>query len=746
MRPNASLLLSLTCLAGTASPAWPQALIRVAKPRMIVKSEVVAKSTAAHYTIFADTKTKAEVSRSARGMLVGVGLAFKPMDPESALDPDYYYSFGDSWSVKSKVQQAQRLWTAGVRVDAEGSVVAKATEYNWDAIESVETFAADGSTAAARVSGISRRGRLLWLKAPGLPALAFPKLSTQTVRVDGWYFCASADDFENEPTFRVNECSPHEKTWFATRRTARRLESYSMSGAVFDTTGAWIGTDPEHDQLDSSGTWRASLADLREDFLSREAYEEAKTRAGRSLLDRLVPVRLRFQKKGADPGSALLASFFSDEGGDLKERVDEALPVRPGLLLVPHPLDRKLVGRLESITALAGGRELPARFVGTLREFSGYLVAVEGGLGAASLEPAALPDDDLLAIAVVPRYRGGALDFAAHHEYLSGVLRGYKDTLWRRPLYSRRRGTVLCALDGAPFAVLLEQRRYDKEPEKNRFDEPQATLVPFPLSELAQYLKDPAAQVDPLVAPPVARGGRAQKRKPWLGVETQNIGRDWAELRGAQRETRDGTIGQLVTLVYPGSPAERAGVKAGDLLLKVQEAGKKDEVLIPSDLSPSASYSMDYGARATILRWFKRKRPIAEFIDRFNAGARVRLTYARAQKERSAELVLEEAPEDLESSPKLRHERTGLVLKPLPYDVRQLLRLGADASGLIVAEVESGSPAQVAGVQPLDLVMDAAGKRTASFEEFSKAADEARGELKLRTRFLHVTRVVTLKL
>lgn len=747
-RLGAGLLLT----AWLAAPASAQVLRRFfsVPKRQVATSQVATSTQAAGFSIFSDTQTKAEVSQAARNMLVGVGLAFKPLDPESPLDPDYFYSFGDSWSVKSHVQQEQRLWLLGVRTDAEGSLVAKAAEYNWDAIESIELFTADGSTASAAISGISKKGGLVWLKAEGLPAIELPQPSTQSVQVGAWYFCASAGDFETEPTYRVHECSPSERTWFSPKKLLRRLEEYSMSGALFDAKGKWIGVDPEHDQIDSSGTWKASLADLKADFLSREEFNAARERAGQQLLRRLLPVRLRFQKKAADPAGGYFASLLSDDGDvDLKERVDVALPVRGGLLLIPQPLDRKLIQRLESVTVLAGGHEAAGRFVGPLREFGGYLVEVEGSLeDAAPGGFAPAPGDDELSLAVVPRYRGGALEYTGHHEYLSGVLRGYKDVLWRKALYTRRRGSVLATLEGRPFAVMLEQKRYDKEPEKSRYDEPAPIMVPFELAQLSAYLADPASQVDLLVKPQLATGAGQKKRKPWLGVETQNIGKDWAELRGAQRETRDGTIGQLVTLVYPGSPAERAGLKAGDLLLKARESRKKDEVLIPADISPSASYSMDFGARGTMVKWFKRKRPISEFMDRFNAGAKLRLAYARAHREKTVEVELEESPEDLETSAKLRHEKTGLVLKPLPYDMRRLLRLGPEVAAVVVYEVDSGSPASVAGVQPLDLILDVDDRATGTLDEFSRAADAAldRKELRVRTRFLDTTRVVTLKL
>ena len=56
----------------------------------------------------------------------------------------------------------------------------------------------------------------------------------------------------------------------------------------------------------------------------------------------------------------------------------------------------------------------------------------------------------------------------------------------------------------------------------------------------------------------------ASPRKAWIGIDTQVISTDLAEALGIP-----GSKGVRVTRVHPGTNAEKAGLKIGDLLLKL---------------------------------------------------------------------------------------------------------------------------------------------------------------------------------
>lgn len=65
-----------------------------------------------------------------------------------------------------------------------------------------------------------------------------------------------------------------------------------------------------------------------------------------------------------------------------------------------------------------------------------------------------------------------------------------------------------------------------------------------------------------LVLQSALKGGRVAR--PWFGAKLQNVTRDIAESLGLDRPT-----GALVSFVYPGSPAEGAGLADGDVIIAV---------------------------------------------------------------------------------------------------------------------------------------------------------------------------------
>jgi Do/DeqQ family serine protease len=85
--------------------------------------------------------------------------------------------------------------------------------------------------------------------------------------------------------------------------------------------------------------------------------------------------------------------------------------------------------------------------------------------------------------------------------------------------------------------------------------------------------------------------------RPWLGVQVQAVDEKWADYLGLPK-----TEGALVVGVVPGSPAERAGIQRGDVILEL--AGKK--VKTPDGLV-AAIREQRIGSRVKLLLWREEK-------------------------------------------------------------------------------------------------------------------------------------------
>ncbi len=175
----------------------------------------------------------------------------------------------------------------------------------------------------------------------------------------------------------------------------------------------------------------------------------------------------------------------------------------------------------------------------------------------------------------------------------------------------------------------------------------------------------------------------------WLGVLIQDVTRDLAETFG-MRHPR----GALVSQVLPDSPAQKAGIEAGDVVLSYNG----QELLTSSALPPLVGASP---------------------VDRPS-----KLLILRNGKEREIEVVIGELPEDdnmatlsLRAPQAAPADQLGLLVQDLTPELRQELGLGAN-TGVLVEKMAEGA-ASAAGMQPGDLILMLDHKQVESAQQFN---------------------------
>jgi serine protease Do len=177
-----------------------------------------------------------------------------------------------------------------------------------------------------------------------------------------------------------------------------------------------------------------------------------------------------------------------------------------------------------------------------------------------------------------------------------------------------------------------------------------------------------------------------------IGVVVQPVTRDLAESFGLAKAQ-----GALVANVEAGGPAEKAGIKAGDVLLAVN--GK--EVEQSSEL-PRIIGEMQPGVRATFKVWSK------------GTTRDVSISLGELPQENVAASA---APEATDGG------KLGLAVRPLSPDEKR--QLGSD--GLLV-EQASGAAAE-AGIQNGDVILGVNGERINSVEQLRKLANKSKGKV-----------------
>ena len=199
-----------------------------------------------------------------------------------------------------------------------------------------------------------------------------------------------------------------------------------------------------------------------------------------------------------------------------------------------------------------------------------------------------------------------------------------------------------------------------------------------------------AAIENPPVWQPEAPGKRA-----WIGVTLQEVDRKLAEYLGIQ-----GPSGILVTSVWEGSPADEAGLRPEDVIVRF--AGK--DVEAPDDEA------------------------ILSFIDRVQGegvGTEVELEVLRGDKRRKMKLRLGEAPVSAVQAEEFRSERLGLVAQDLTMDIIQGRGWPRDTRGAIVSDLEMAGAAMVGGLQPGDLILAVDGRAIGGVTDLAAALDGA---------------------
>lgn len=169
-------------------------------------------------------------------------------------------------------------------------------------------------------------------------------------------------------------------------------------------------------------------------------------------------------------------------------------------------------------------------------------------------------------------------------------------------------------------------------------------------------------------------------RRGWLGVTIQDVDENTAKALGL-----DDVAGALVANVMPGEPADKAGLKAGDVILKIDGT----TVLGTADLLRRIA-QVQPGKSTTLSVWSDGK------------TRDVRVTVGERSKDKLAQMDEDGLSQDGETD--AAESALGLTLRR--FSNEEARRMGLrEARGLLVTEVEPASPAEGAGIQAGDVLL-----------------------------------------
>ncbi len=183
----------------------------------------------------------------------------------------------------------------------------------------------------------------------------------------------------------------------------------------------------------------------------------------------------------------------------------------------------------------------------------------------------------------------------------------------------------------------------------------------------------------------------------WLGVTIQDLTPELADYYGVK-----GVKGAIVGEVFKGDPADKAGIKAKDVIIEVD--GKKIDS----------------------------SRSLSRVIAATHVGEKVTIKVLRNGRERTFRIKIVKRTDDKEAM--AMHDSgevtgLGMAVSSLTPDLARRLNI-PETQGVVVIAVEQDTPASTAGVQEGDLILEVNHKLVKSVQDYRKYVEEVRkGEI-----------------
>jgi serine protease Do len=195
-----------------------------------------------------------------------------------------------------------------------------------------------------------------------------------------------------------------------------------------------------------------------------------------------------------------------------------------------------------------------------------------------------------------------------------------------------------------------------------------------------------------LVMDQLVQGGKVTRG--WIGVTIQELTPELSQKFGLKKAN-----GALVSDVAKDSPAAKAGIMRGDIILEFNGKGVKDVSTLRNMVAQS------------------------------KAGSEISVKILRSGKEYTVKMVIVELPREVaEVVPEQVPDNTkaevltGLTVRDITKEIIRQLGFNKDERGVVVVKVEPGSPADEAEIKKGDIIKEIDKKVVDNLEDFKKIA------------------------
>ncbi len=187
-----------------------------------------------------------------------------------------------------------------------------------------------------------------------------------------------------------------------------------------------------------------------------------------------------------------------------------------------------------------------------------------------------------------------------------------------------------------------------------------------------------------------------ETKRGWLGVRIQDVTKEIAEI-----ENLDEPRGALVASVAPDSPSEKAGVKAGDIILKFNGERIQEMKELPIIVART-----EVGKKVKVIIWRNKKE--------------ITKTITLGRLETSEDFKIAEKDTPLEEQ---RIESLKITVRKLSKEDIKTRNLPNQTLGLVITQIDNDSPL-VNSIEVNSIILEAQKKKIKNPQDLNQAVDK----------------------